>query len=148
MGTYRDLRAVGATTRAAASLTGISRATAGRTPRTPSPPRRRAPMNGLSASERAQVITTLDSPRFVDQPPLQVYAQLLDEGTYLCSVSTMYRVLAKHRQVRERRRLARHPARTRPGPGPSSSRPARDRSTPGTSPNSPGRSRAATTTRT
>ena len=122
MGTYRALRAVGTTTRAAATLTGISRATAGRVPRTPSPPRRPVPVNRLSASERAQVIAVLDSPRFVDQPPLQVYAQLLDEGTYLCSVSTMYRVLAEYRQVRERRRLARHPARTRPelvatGPG-------------------------------
>jgi transposase InsO family protein len=50
----------------------------------------------------------------VDQPPLQVYAQFLDEATYLCSVSSMYRDLGEHRQVRERRRLARHPARVRP----------------------------------
>ena len=68
------------------------------------------------------MVTTLDSARFVDQPPLQVYAQLLDEDTYLCSVSSMYRILGEHRQVRERRRLARHPARVRPelvatGPG-------------------------------
>jgi putative transposase len=56
----------------------------------------------------------LDSARFVDQPPLQVYAQLLDEDTYLCSVSSMCRILGEHRQVRERRRLARHPARVRP----------------------------------
>jgi Transposase and inactivated derivatives len=68
------------------------------------------------------VVKVLDSPRFVDQPPLQVYAQLLDEATYLCSVSSMYRILGEHRQVRERRRLARHPARVRPelvatGPG-------------------------------
>ncbi len=53
----------------------------------------------------------LNSDRFVDLPPLQVYATLLDEGVYLCSVSTMYRVLAASTQVRERRRLARHPAR-------------------------------------
>jgi len=81
-----------------------------------------APANRLSAAERANVVAALDSPRFVDQPPLQVYAQLLDEDTYLCSVSSMYRILGEHRQVRERRRLARHPARVRPelvatGPG-------------------------------
>jgi hypothetical protein len=42
--------------------------------------------------------------------PLQIYAHLLDEGVYLCSVSTMYRVLTENKQVKERRRLARHPA--------------------------------------
>ena len=52
------------------------------------------PANRLSAAERAHVVATLDSPRFVDQPPLQVYAQLLDEATYLCSVSSMYRILS------------------------------------------------------
>ncbi len=45
---------------------------------------------------------------------LQIYAQLLDEGTYLCSVSTMYRVLRKHAQVNEHRRRARHPAKACP----------------------------------
>ena len=53
----------------------------------------------------------LNSPRFVDQAPLQIYAQLLDEGVYLCSVSTMYRVLTQNTLVAERRRLARHPRR-------------------------------------
>ena len=122
MGIYRELRAAGITTRAAARLTGLSRATVTRKPRPPLwvvPP---APANRLSATERANVVAALDSPRFVDQPPLQVYAQLLDEDTYLCSVSSMYRILGEHRQVRERRRLARHPARVRPelvatGPG-------------------------------
>src|SRR5665647_3559449 len=55
-----------------------------------------------------------DPGRVPGQPPLQVYAQLLDEDTYLCSVSSMYPILGEHRQVRERRRLARHPARVRP----------------------------------
>ena len=64
----------------------------------------------------------MNSARFVDLPPIQIYAQLLDEGVYLCSISTMYRVLAANRQVRERRRLARHPPRAIPelvatGPG-------------------------------
>jgi len=122
MATYRDLRAEGITTRAAAALTGLSRATAGRKPVTPLRATRVVPANRLSPTERKRVVTTLDSARFVDQPPLQVYAQLLDEDTYLCSVSSMYRILGEHSQVRERRRLARHPARVRPelvatGPG-------------------------------
>ena len=49
-----------------------------------------------------------------DLAPLQIYAQLLDEGVYLCSVSTMYRVLGEHTLVSERRRLARHPAKVCP----------------------------------
>jgi hypothetical protein len=53
----------------------------------------------------------VNSTRFVDLPPIQIYAQLLDEGVYLCSISTMYRVLRANRQVKERRRLARHPPR-------------------------------------
>jgi putative transposase len=90
MGTYRDLRAAGTTTRAAARLTGISRARAGRKPAAPWRATRTVPANRLSGPERARVIATLDSPRFVYQPPLQVYAQFLDESTYLCSVSSMY----------------------------------------------------------
>ena len=56
-------------------------------------------------------------------PPIQIYAQLLDADTYLCSISTMYRVLNENQQVKDRRRQARHPARAIPeliatGPGP------------------------------
>jgi putative transposase len=90
MGIYRELRAAGITTRAAAGLTGLSRATVTRKPRPPLRVVPAVPVNRLSAAERANVVATLDSPRFVDQPPLQVYAQLLDEATYLCSVSSMY----------------------------------------------------------
>jgi hypothetical protein len=73
-------------------------------------------------AERDQVLRVLDSPQFVDAAPAQVYAALLDQGTYLGSIATMYRILREDRQVRERRRQARHPARTRPelvatGPG-------------------------------
>ena len=59
-------------------------------------------------------LEVLTSDRFVDLAPLQIYAQLLDEGVYLCSVSTMYRVLAQHALVAERRRLARHPSQVCP----------------------------------
>jgi putative transposase len=68
----------------------------------------------LAHEERQQVLDTLHGERFVDQPPHQVYATLLDEGVYLCSVRTMYRVLASEGEVRERRDQARHPAYARP----------------------------------
>jgi len=128
MGTYIALTAAGVPTRDAAVLTGVPRATATRRvaraagpdpePATPRP----APANKLDCDERAHVLAVLNSDEFVDKPPLQVYAILLEQGRYLCSVSTMYRVLAENQQVRERRRLASHPPRKVPeliatGPG-------------------------------
>ena len=65
--------------------------------------------NQLSQAERNVILEMLDSERFADLAPAQVYAQLLDEGRYLCSVSTMYRLLRANGEVRERRRSARHP---------------------------------------
>jgi putative transposase len=56
----------------------------------------------------------LNRERFCDLAPAQVLAILLDEGRYLCSVSTMYRILRSRHQVRERRRQARHPAHVKP----------------------------------
>jgi putative transposase len=122
MGTYAELTTAGVTTRDAARLTGLPRSTATRRRpvRVPTPPR--VPVNRLSAAERLEILAVLDQPRFVDLPPIQIYATLLDEGTYLCSISTMYRILAEHSQLVERRRIARHPARAVPelvatGPG-------------------------------
>jgi putative transposase len=63
---------------------------------------RRAPRR-LSVEERAAVLSTLNSERFADCSPAHVYATLLDEGVYLCSISTMYRILRAERLVRERR---------------------------------------------
>jgi len=68
----------------------------------------------LSASERQTVLDVLHSERFRDAAPAEVYATLLDEGTYLCSERTMYRLLATAHEVRERRDQARHPTYTRP----------------------------------
>jgi putative transposase len=68
----------------------------------------------LSAEERDAVRNVLHSERFVDQAPASVYATLLDEERYLCSVSTMYRVLRADGEARERRRLATHPAAVKP----------------------------------
>jgi putative transposase len=72
------------------------------------PPRRRSP-RALGEAERAAVLEQLHTPRFVDLAPGEVYATLLDEGRYLCSERTMYRVLAAHAEVRERRAQLRHP---------------------------------------
>ena len=75
---------------------------------------RQAAPNALSAGERDELLAVLDSPRFADKAPRQVWALLIDEGIYLASVSTMYRLLREAGQVRERRAQAAHPARTKP----------------------------------
>ena len=64
----------------------------------------------LSAEERALVIAALDEERFCNLAPAQVYATLLDEGRYLCSQRTMYRILDEQSQLRERRNQLRHPS--------------------------------------
>jgi putative transposase len=69
---------------------------------------RRSP-RALSAEERQQVQETLYSERFVDQAPREVCAALLDEGAYLCSVRTMYRLLDEDQAIQERRSQLRHP---------------------------------------
>jgi putative transposase len=69
---------------------------------------RRVP-RALAPEERQQVLAILDDERFADRPPAEVYATLLDEGKYVCSIRTMYRVLQEHAQVKERRRQLRHP---------------------------------------
>src|SRR5262245_5643269 len=78
------------------------------------PQRRSAPTRALALDERANVLSVLNSERFMDQAPRQVYAALLDEGTYLCSVRSMYRLLEQAGQVRERRDQLRHPTYQRP----------------------------------
>jgi putative transposase len=79
----------------------------------PLPPRP-APKHALSEMEKAAVRTTLNSERFMEQSPREVYATLLDEGTYLCHWRTMYRILAEHDEVRERRNQRRHPLYKKP----------------------------------
>jgi putative transposase len=82
--------------------------------RNPPPPRparpRPRPARALTDAERAAVLAELCSERFADSAPAQVYATLLDEGRYLASERTMYRVLAaEHGRVRERRAQLEHP---------------------------------------
>ena len=68
----------------------------------------------LAPSEIQTVLDTLNCERFVDQAPAEIYATLLDENVYHCSVRTMYRILNANHQVRERRDVLRHPAYTKP----------------------------------
>ena len=67
------------------------------------------PVRALSDEERGKVVEILHQERFMDKAPATVYATLLDEGTYLCSTRTMYRILGKEGEVRERRDQLRHP---------------------------------------
>jgi putative transposase len=72
------------------------------------------PARALQPAERQFVLATLDSERFQDQAPREVYAALLDEHTYLCSWRTMYRILDENEQVGERRNQLRHPVYAKP----------------------------------
>ena len=68
---------------------------------------RPSPQRALSVPERQVVLDVLHSDRFVDRAPAQVWAELIDDGTYYCSVRTMYRLLAEHGEIRERRKIGR-----------------------------------------
>ena len=111
MDAWNALRSYRISTRQAAALTGMHRSTALRRA-APKPavgdPVPTVPVNKLTAAECARVVEVLNSARFVDAAPMQVWATLLDEDTYLCSISTMYRILHANKLVKERRRLARH----------------------------------------
>lgn len=75
--------------------------------KTPSP-------RALSYIERGEILSVMNSPRFVDMPPRQIYATLLGEGRFLCSISSMYRVLRSEDQSRERRAQRTLPKRAKP----------------------------------
>jgi putative transposase len=81
----------------------------------PGPRPRRAPPQALTPADREAVLALLHEERFVDLPPAQVWAQVLDAGQVPpCSIRTMYRVLAANAEVRERRNQLRHPAYQKP----------------------------------
>jgi putative transposase len=75
---------------------------------------RKPPARSLSSVERKTVLDLLTSERFADDAPRQIWATLLDEGKYFCSVSTMYRILRAECGVRERRDQLRHPVYSKP----------------------------------
>jgi putative transposase len=74
----------------------------------------RSSPRALSATEKTTVREVLNSERFADLAPRQVYGTLLDEGEYYCSISTMYRILGEQGEVNERRQQRTHPTYTRP----------------------------------
>jgi putative transposase len=81
------------------------------------PPIRRArprPARALTGAQQRVVLDLLHAPRFADQAPAEIYATLLDDGVYHCSIRTMYRLLGQHGEVRERRRQLRHPVYQKP----------------------------------
>jgi putative transposase len=104
-------------TRPACRALGVAPATIYRR-RRPPPPRpkqpRAAPARALSDIERQAVLDVLHCQRFVDCAPVQVWATLLDEGRYLASERTMYRLLAARGEVRERRDQLTHPPYAKP----------------------------------
>ena len=113
---FSELVALTSTARACA-LVGKTRATHYRHQRPPvqgPPAPRPAPPNKLTEGERQRILSLLRSPEYCDLAPAQVWARLLDDGVYLCSISTMYRLLVIAGENRERRRQRTHPAKKRP----------------------------------
>ena len=106
---------IGQTAQACEAL-GVARSTLYRRrwPVTSKPKRLPRPHRALDENEREGVLDALHSERFVDKAPAQVWATLLDEGIYLCSIRTMYRILHAYDEVRERRNQRRHPNYAKP----------------------------------
>jgi hypothetical protein len=90
----------------ACQAVGLHRATAYRHLRPPvmtCAPRRKPSHRRIPDAERASMLAVLDSERFIDQPPREVYGKLLTEGTYLCSWRTFYRLLSERAPMKEER---------------------------------------------
>jgi len=114
---YLDDLIAATSTLKACELLGASRATHYRkaAPSLLGPPSPRpAPPNALTEAERQQVLSLLRSEEYCDLAPTQVWARLLDDGVYLCSFRTMYRLLAAAGESRDRRRQRTHPANKKP----------------------------------
>jgi putative transposase len=103
---------------AACQALGVSRASLHRLrhppPPLPEPRHRWSPPRALTAEERVVVLDHLHAERFQDRSPAEVYATLLDEGVYCCSIRTLYRILAGQGEGRERRDQLAHPAYQKP----------------------------------
>jgi putative transposase len=114
MPAVNDLSPAVGTARACDAL-GLPRASFYRGLQPKAPARERpTPERALSTAERQVVLDTLHCEPFVDKAPAEVWATLLDQGTYLCSPRTMYRILEDAQEVRERRDQLRHPAYKKP----------------------------------
>ena len=100
---------------AACRALSVPRATLYRRLRPDAPARLRpTPARALGAAERQAVLDHLHSERFCDKAPSEVYATLLDENIYLCSIRTMHRILAENEELKERRNQLRHPQYKKP----------------------------------
>jgi putative transposase len=116
---FAELRAAAVPIKKACVLIGRARATHYRHARGPvhgPRPARIVPDNGqaLTVAERAAVLALINSPAYADLSIGQIWARELDEGRYLCSASSMYRIARAAGQSRERRRQATHPAKVKP----------------------------------
>jgi len=117
--TFTELRGAAVPINRSCALLGRARATHYRYARGPvhgPRPARLVPDNGqaLSRTERAAVLTLINTEAYADLSIGQIWARELDEGRYWCSASTMYRIARAAGQSRERRRLATHPAKVKP----------------------------------
>ena len=103
-------------TQDACQQVGLARATYYRSQQVakPQPKRPRRSARRFSDAERADILAVLNSERFMDWPPRQIWAKLLDERRYLCHWRTMYRILQENQQVQERRQQRTHPPYTKP----------------------------------
>ena len=100
---------------AACRALGVPRASLYRRMQPAAPPRvRPTPERALDAAERQTVLDHLHAERFRDKAPAEVYATLIDEGIYLCSIRTMHRILAENGELKERRNQLRHPQYKKP----------------------------------
>lgn len=104
---------------AACAALGVSRASVhrhrARLNRQSGAPRQRPrAKRALTTAQRLTVRDLLREPHFVDLAPAEIYASLLDQGIYHCSIRTMYRILDEHAEIRERRRQLRHPTYQKP----------------------------------
>jgi len=105
-------------TQPACLILGVSRASVYRRRQAranPQPIKQRLPGGrALNREQQQEVLEMLHAERFRDQAPASIYATLLDEGTYLCSIRSMYRILERHEEVRERRNQLSHPQHSKP----------------------------------
>lgn len=106
-------------TAAACAALGVARASVHRhrarlAGRCAAPRPRPRPPRALALHERQRILALVREARFVDLAPAEIYATLLDEGVYHCSIRTMYRLLTEHDEVRERRDQLRHPVYQKP----------------------------------
>jgi putative transposase len=100
---------------AACQAIGVSRATLYRRRKPKRKPKlRKASSRELTDEERQAMLDILHCPRFADKSPAEVYASLLDEGHYHCSIRTMYRLLGRNKEIAERRNQLRHPVYKKP----------------------------------